>query len=74
MLRFLQFPFIEDLPDDFVATHAESGIHKVVHSAEVSIETIAQIRETDGAVGVPVHLGKEGADGGKLFHIGQSRE
>ena len=56
---------------DFVSSHAEGFIHKIIHKAGVCTETAADLGEGKSVMGVPVGLGKEGGDGFKICHAGK---
>ena len=56
---------------DFVSSHAEGFIHKIIHETGVCTETAADIGEGKSVMGVPVGLGKEGGDGFKICHAGK---
>ena len=56
---------------DFVSSHAEGFIHKIIHETDICTETAADICEGKSVTGVPVGLGKEGGDGFKICHAGK---
>lgn len=71
---FLNGNFQSTLPvllNDFVPSHAEGFIHKIIHKAGVCTETAADLGEGKSVMGVPVGLRKEGGDGFKICHAGK---
>ena len=71
---FLNGNFQSPLPvllNDFVSSHAEGFIHKIIHKTDICTGTAADIGKGKSVVGVPIGLGKEGGDGFKFCHGGK---